>query len=136
METLTLKVEDQRKAIAEFCGEWPTNRATTIEEIQAHLDDKRNLVVHLLPDGQVAALPDYLNSVDAMLTAVEKMDARQREVFAWLMDGNEDEEPHIGEETFPITDMTAMEMFEFLTKPASYWAKCFLRAVGKWEGES
>lgn len=80
-------------------------------------------------------LPDYLNSVDAMLSAVQKLTPRQREVFAYLLALDSD---------FPIPDENGLnayyerpysDLFESITQPPEVWAKCFLRAVGKWEGE-
>lgn len=69
--------EAQRVAIAEWMGLLePPKCKPSIEQLEAILaDTSRNLKVDLLPSGEIRAVPDYTNDLNAMWTAEELLQA-------------------------------------------------------------
>lgn len=80
------------------------------------------------PDGSWKTfIPNYQASIDRMLIAVQCLTPQERDIFGHLM-SIPDDSPRGSTYEF-----TPLKPFDLLNQPASKWAKCFLRAVGKWE---
>lgn len=67
-------LSELRVKVAELCGDFdkPTHKAT-VEELEAILNDPRQLRVTLLPNGEVYALPGYPSDLNACAAMREQL---------------------------------------------------------------
>jgi len=102
-----MKPEQQRIAIAEFCG-WTYGNF--------------NWFLHG-ENQDVVSCPDYLNDLNAMHEAEKLLNHEQRNTYINLLDGMPDDSDPVQHD------------FQWCCSPAPQRAEAFLRAIGKWEDE-
>lgn len=113
--------EEQRVALAKWCGILdPPKCKPSIEQIEAILTSNDKVKVELMPDGEIRAIPDYLNDLNAIHEAESHLSALEMTEYV----GRLNESFHGPEWGFQVIHASA-----------SNRAEALLRATGLWRGE-
>lgn len=111
--------DKQRVAIAEYCGLLkPPVCKPSIEQLEAILDSKSPMSVEILPNGEIRAIPDYLNDLNAIQQA-------------WQCLGWEEKNEYI-EHLKEIVEEADCEVY-FAT--AEQRCEAFLKTINLWSEE-